>query len=113
MSDKSGRTTRQRMFDLLAGQELFARDFTELLSIPVREVEDHLTHLVKTVGRQSNKLFLLVPSQCKTADLSLGRERASHPQVEALSAVANSFPLLVIEFWKNRQSSFPSVFSNP
>lgn len=53
MSGQTDRTARQRMLELLEEQELSARSLAELLSIPVREVEDHLTYLVKTVRRHS------------------------------------------------------------
>jgi len=79
MSDNSGRTTRQRMFELLTGQELSARSLAEQLSIPVREVEDHLSHLVKTVGRQSHKQFLLIPSQCQDCRFVFKQRRRLTP----------------------------------
>jgi transcriptional regulator len=65
MLDHSRRTIRQRMLELLAGQELSARGLAQLLSISVRDVEGHLPHLVKSIGRHSDKRFLLIPSECQ------------------------------------------------
>lgn len=79
MSDPPGRTIRQRMLNLLVGQELSSRTLAELLRIPVREVEDHLTHLVKTVGRHSDKQFLLLPSQCHDCGFVFGRRTRLTP----------------------------------
>lgn len=79
MLDQSGRTIRQRMIELLTGKELSARGLAEHLSIPVREVEDHLTHLVKTVGRHSDKQFLLVPSQCQDCGFVYGQRTRLTP----------------------------------
>ena len=79
MSDHSGRTTRQRMLELLVGQEFSARGLAEFLSIPVREVEDHLTHLVKTARRHSGKQFLLLPSQCQDCGFVFGKRTRLTP----------------------------------
>lgn len=79
MADNCDRTTRQRMLELLEGQELSARGLAELLSIPIRDVEDHLTHLVKTVGRQSDKQFLLIPSQCQDCRFVFKQRRRLTP----------------------------------
>jgi hypothetical protein len=79
MSGHSDRTARQRMLELLEGRELSARSLAELLSIPVREVEDHLTHLVKTVRRHSDKQFLLIPSQCQNCGFVFGQRTRLTP----------------------------------
>lgn len=57
-------TPRQRIMSLLAGRILSARDLAELVGIPERQVEDHLTHIVKTLGRDQNRSFVLQPSEC-------------------------------------------------
>ena len=79
MPSNSRHTTRQRMLELLSGQELSARGLAELLDIPVREVEDHLTHLVKTVRRHSDKQFLLIPSQCQDCGFVFGQRKRLTP----------------------------------
>lgn len=80
MSGQTARTARQRMLELLEGQELSSRSLAELLSIPVRDVEDHLTHLVKTVRHHSDKQFLLSPSQCQDCGFVFGqRTRLTQP----------------------------------
>ena len=79
MSANSRRTTRQQMLELLSEQELSSRGLAERLNIPVREVEDHLPHLVKTVRRHSDKQFLLIPSQCQDCGFVFGQRTRFTP----------------------------------
>ena len=57
-------TPRQRITELLVGRQLSARELAELVNIPERQIEDHLPHIVKSVGRDRNKQFMLKPSEC-------------------------------------------------
>ena len=57
-------TTRQRIRELLTDQTLSARELAQIVGIPERQVEDHLTHIVKTVRREQSMQFLLRPSEC-------------------------------------------------
>lgn len=58
-------TVRQRMIGLLTGSRLSSYQLAQLLGIPERQVEDHLTHVVKTVAREREKRFILEPSRCQ------------------------------------------------
>ena len=67
-------TTRQRIVELLTGSRLSSYQLAQLLGIPERQVEDHLVHVVKTVGRNKEKRFILEPSACQDCGF-LFRER--------------------------------------
>lgn len=58
------RTLRQRMMELLTGARLSTHQLARMLGIPERQVEDHLTHIVRTVGRDRVRKFILEPSTC-------------------------------------------------
>ena len=58
-------TVRQRMVGLLTGSRLTSYQLAQLLGIPERQVEDHLTHIVKTVARDRDRRFILEPSGCQ------------------------------------------------
>jgi predicted Zn-ribbon and HTH transcriptional regulator len=58
-------TARQRIVELLTGARLSSYQLAQLLGIPERQVEDHLAHVVKTVGRDRRKQFVLEPSSCQ------------------------------------------------
>src|SRR5215510_9304722 len=45
------RTPRQRIIELITGTRLSSRQLAQLLGISERQVEDHLTHVVKTLAR--------------------------------------------------------------
>ena len=57
-------TPRQRIKAILHEKVLSARELAQLVGIPERQVEDHLTHILKTVGRDETKQFLMTPSEC-------------------------------------------------
>ena len=59
------RTTRQRIMMLLTGTLLSSHQLAQLLGIPERQVEEHLTHIVKTLARDASRTFLLEPSHCQ------------------------------------------------
>ena len=58
------RTARQRMIDLLTGARLSARQLAQMLDITERQVEEHLSHVVKTIARDETRRFLLEPAAC-------------------------------------------------
>lgn len=58
-------TVRQRIVELLTGSRLSSYELAQRLGIPERQVEDHLAHVVKTVGRNRDKRFILEPSGCQ------------------------------------------------
>ena len=61
----ASQTARQRMVELLTGSRLSSYQLAQLLGIAERQVEDHLTHVVKTVSRDRRKRFVLEPSACQ------------------------------------------------
>jgi len=58
-------TIRQRLAELITDTLRSSRQLAELVGIPERQVEDHLAHLIKTVGRDRSKRFVLDPSACQ------------------------------------------------
>lgn len=58
------RTPRQRLVDLLIGSRLSSHQLAQMLGIPERQVEDHLTHVVKSLARDPHRRFILEPSGC-------------------------------------------------
>ncbi len=58
------RTPRQRIVELLSGRRFSSHQLAQLLGIPERQVEDHLTHVVRTVARDRAHRFILEPSAC-------------------------------------------------
>jgi len=57
-------TPRQRIRELLTNRVLSAREVAQLVSLPERQVEDHLIHILKTIARDQSRQFLLNPSEC-------------------------------------------------
>ena len=68
------RTTRQRIVELLTGTRLSSHQLAQMLGIPERQVEDHLTHVVKTLARDKSRRFVLEPAACPDCDFVF-RER--------------------------------------
>ncbi|MDH5668271.1 MAG: hypothetical protein OEY86_09700 [Nitrospira sp.] len=58
------RTVRQRMTDLLFDARRSSYQLAQLLGIPERQVEDHLSHVVQSVARDRTRRFVLEPSTC-------------------------------------------------
>jgi transcriptional regulator len=65
MSSDTDRTPRQRILELLIGTRLSSFQLAQLVGIPERHVEEHLSHIVKSVGRDQSRRFLLEPSTCR------------------------------------------------
>lgn len=59
------RTPRQRIMDLITGTLRSSHQLAQMVGIPERQVEDHLTHIVKTVARDRARRFILDPSACQ------------------------------------------------
>ncbi len=59
------RTPRQRIMDLLMVTPLSSRRLAEIVGISERQVEDHLSHIVKSVTRDRLLQFRLEPSECQ------------------------------------------------
>lgn len=59
------RTARQRIAELLTNTRLSSRQLAQMLGISEREVEEHLTHVVKSLARDHARRFILEPSACQ------------------------------------------------
>jgi hypothetical protein len=51
--------------DLLAVSRMSSRRLAEIVGISERQVEDHLSHIAKSVARDHSLRFLLEPSECQ------------------------------------------------
>ena len=58
-------TLRQRIVQEITGTLRSSRQLAELIRVPEREIEDHLTHIVKSVSRDRTRRFVLDPSACQ------------------------------------------------
>jgi transcriptional regulator len=58
-------TPRQRIIGLITGTRLSSYQLAQMLGVPERQVEDHLTHVVKTIARDKTKRFILEPARCQ------------------------------------------------
>jgi predicted Zn-ribbon and HTH transcriptional regulator len=61
------RTPRQRIIDLITGTRLSSHQLAQMLGIPERQVEEHLTH-VRRPSRDKTRQFILDPARCQDCD---------------------------------------------
>jgi predicted Zn-ribbon and HTH transcriptional regulator len=87
------RTPRQRIIDLITGSRLSSYQLAQMLGIPERQVEDHLTHVVKTIARDKTRQFILDPARCQDCDFVFcdrsrltSPSRCPHCRSEAIAA---------------------------
>lgn len=74
------RTPRQRIIDVITGTRLSSYQLAQLLGIRERQVEEHLTHVVKTIGRDKTRRFILDPAFCQNCDFVFrDRRRLTSP----------------------------------
>src|SRR5688572_29507087 len=74
------RTLRQRIIDLLPVTSRSSYQLPQMLGIPERQIEAHLTHVVKTVARDKTKRFILDPARCQTCEFVFrDRSRLTRP----------------------------------
>jgi predicted Zn-ribbon and HTH transcriptional regulator len=74
------RTSRQRIIDLITGTRLSSFQLAQILGIPERQVEEHLTHVVKTIARDKTRRFILDPACCQDCDFVFrDRSRLTRP----------------------------------
>jgi transcriptional regulator len=74
------RTPRQRIIDLITGTRLSSYQLAQMLGIPERQIEEHLTHVVKTVARNKTGRFILDPASCHDCDFVFrDRRRLTSP----------------------------------
>lgn len=75
-----GLTPRRRIIELLTGTLLSSHQLAQLLGMPERQVEDHLTHIVKSLARNASRTFLLEPSHCQDCTYTFrDRTRLTRP----------------------------------
>jgi predicted Zn-ribbon and HTH transcriptional regulator len=74
------RTPRQRIIDLITRTRLSSYQLAQMLGIPERQVEEHLTHVVKTITRDKTRRFILDPARCRDCDFVFrDRNRLTSP----------------------------------
>jgi len=74
------RTPRQRIIELIMGTRLSSHQLAQMLGIPERQVEEHLTHVVKTIARDMTRRFILDPARCQDCDFVFrNRRRLTSP----------------------------------
>jgi predicted Zn-ribbon and HTH transcriptional regulator len=74
------RTPRQRIIDLITRTRLSSYQLAQMLGIPERQVEEHLTHVVKTITRDRTRRFILDPARCRDCDFVFrDRSRLTSP----------------------------------
>ncbi|NWF73073.1 MAG: transcriptional regulator [Nitrospirae bacterium] len=74
------RTPRQRIIDVITGTRLSSYQLAQMLGIRERQVEEHLTHVVKTIARDKSRRFVLEPSRCQDCDFVFrDRRRLTRP----------------------------------
>ena len=67
-------TPRRRLIELLTGTLLSSNQLAQLMGIPERQVEEHLTHIVKTIARDPSRTFVLERPECRHCGFAF-RER--------------------------------------
>jgi predicted Zn-ribbon and HTH transcriptional regulator len=73
-------TPRQRIIGLITGTRLSSYQLAQMLGVPERQVEDHLTHVVKTIARDKTRRFILDPARCQDcAFVFRNRSRLTSP----------------------------------
>ena len=58
-------TPRQWIIGLITGTRLSSYQLAQMLGIRERQVEEHLTHVVKTISRDKTRRFVLEPARCQ------------------------------------------------
>jgi transcriptional regulator len=71
----ANRTPRQQVKDLLMATPLSSRQLAKLVGITEREVEDHISHIIKSVARDRSLRFNLEPCKCSHCGFSF-RDRS-------------------------------------
>ncbi|HJR77691.1 MAG TPA: hypothetical protein VJ805_11975 [Nitrospiraceae bacterium] len=80
MRDEQVLTPRQRIMQLITGTRLSSFQLAQMLGLPERRIEEHLVHVIKTVGRDMTRRFLLEPSSCQACGYAFTeRSRVTRP----------------------------------
>ena len=73
-------TPRQRIVELITETRLSTYQLAQMLGIRERQVEEHLTHVVKTIARDKTRRFILDPAFCQDCNFIFrGRSRLTRP----------------------------------
>lgn len=85
---------------MITRTRLSSYQLAQMLGIPERQVEEHLTHVVKTIARDKTRRFILDPARCQDCDFvfrdrsRLTRpSRCPHCRSEAIAAPRYSIDL--------------------
>lgn len=74
------RTPRQRIIDVITDTRLSSYQLAQILGIRERQVEEHLTHVVKTISHDKTRRFILDPAFCQDCDFIFrDRRRLTRP----------------------------------
>jgi predicted Zn-ribbon and HTH transcriptional regulator len=80
MQDEQPLTPRQRIMQLITGTRLSSFQLAQMIGVSERQIEDHLVHVIKTVGRDKARRFLLEPSSCLACGFEFtDRSRVTRP----------------------------------
>jgi transcriptional regulator len=87
------RTPRQRIVELLTGTRLSSYQLAQMLALHERQIEEHLTHVVKTISHDKTRQFILDPARCQDCDFVFrdrrrltSPSRCPHCRSEAIAA---------------------------
>ena len=96
------RTPRQRIIELITGARLSSYQLAQMLGIAERQVEEHLTHVVKTISRDKTRRFVLDPARCQSCGFIFrdrsrltSPSRCPHCRSEAIAAPRYGIDLTV------------------
>lgn len=67
-------TIRQQLMEILAGARYSSKELASLLGIPERQVEEHLTHITRSLARDHARRFVMEPASCRECGFAF-RER--------------------------------------
>jgi predicted Zn-ribbon and HTH transcriptional regulator len=71
---------RQRIIGLIIATRLSSYQLAQMLGVPERQVEDHLTHVVETIAHDKTRRFILNPARCQDCDFVFrNRSRLTSP----------------------------------
>lgn len=92
-------TTRQEIVDILTGRLCTSRDLAESIGISERQVEDHLTHIIRSIARDRHRRFVLQPASCRSCGFVFrGRMRLTRPsRCPKCRSEGIAFPRFAIE----------------
>ena len=91
-------TVRQDIIYALVEQTLSAKDISKTVSIPEKEVYEHLRHIQKTISKGDQKL-IVTPAECRKCGFSFKkRERYKKPgKCPVCRGESIKEPLFIIE----------------